>query len=129
MAQESAESPIPAEGQSDSIADSTRSTAGAVADKVSQAASQVGAAASSAIGVPREKKSPEELARSVYVGNLFFDVKEHDLRREFSKAGNVEIARVIHDHRGLSKGYANMDILPQRFRIYTDFHAIQVWLR
>ena len=102
--QESAESPNEAEDQSASIADSARSTAGAVADKVSDAASQVGAAARSAAGVPREEKTPQELARSVYVGNLFFDVKDHDLKREFSKAGNIESARIIHDHRGLSKG-------------------------
>ena len=98
-AQESVESPDPAEDQSASLADSARSTASAVADKVSDAASQVGAAASGAVGADRRTES-----NSVYVGNLFFDIKEHDLRREFSKAGNVVQAKVVHDHRGLSKG-------------------------
>ena len=41
---------------------------------------------------------------TVYVGNLFFDVKESDLQDEFSKAGPVRRARLIIDRRGLSKG-------------------------
>ena len=105
VTQESVESPSPAEDQSASLADSARSTAGAVADKVSDAASQVGAAAKSAVGAASSRdRLPEGSPKSVYVGNLFFDVKEHDLMKEFSKVGNVAEARVIHDHRGLSKG-------------------------
>lgn len=96
-----------AEDQSASLADSAKSTAGAVADKVSGAATQFSEAASSAVEAAGGKTSSQgagDLAKSVYVGNLFFDVKEHDLRTEFSKAGNVINAKVIHDHRGLSKG-------------------------
>ena len=43
-------------------------------------------------------------ARSVYVGNLFFDVRDEDLKREFEAAGQVTDVRVIMDSRGLSKG-------------------------
>ena len=102
--QEAVESPTPVEDQSSSLADSARSTASAVANKVSDAASQVGAAASSAVGADSAKPKANDYTKSIYVGNLFFDVKENDLRQEFSKAGNVVSAKVIHDHRGLSKG-------------------------
>ncbi|KAL8634769.1 MAG: hypothetical protein Q9228_007665, partial [Teloschistes exilis] len=42
---------------------------------------------------------------SVYVGNLFFDVKEEDLREEFQKCGEIESIKLIMDNRGLSKGF------------------------
>ena len=84
--------------------DTARSTAGAVADRVTDAASQVGAAAWGAIGTASVGESSTDTPKSVYVGNLFFDVKEDDLRREFSKAGNVLSVRIIYDQRGLSKG-------------------------
>ena len=41
----------------------------------------------------------------VYVGNLFFDVKEEDLQNEFEKAGRVLTTKIIEDARGLSKGF------------------------
>lgn len=40
----------------------------------------------------------------VYVGNLFFDVKEENLQQEFSRAGKVVHAKIVVDARGLSKG-------------------------
>ncbi|KAL8986874.1 MAG: hypothetical protein Q9177_003868 [Variospora cf. flavescens] len=42
---------------------------------------------------------------TVYVGNLFFDVREEDLRREFEKLGAIESVKLILDNRGLSKGF------------------------
>lgn len=41
---------------------------------------------------------------TLYVGNLFFDVSESDVQREFEKAGEVVSIRIIKDGRGLSKG-------------------------
>ena len=41
----------------------------------------------------------------VYVGNLFFDVKDVDLQNEFARAGRVLSAKIISDARGLSKGF------------------------
>ena len=46
---------------------------------------------------------PKE-GHQLYIGNLFFDVTEEDLRREFGKHGNVEQAKIVYDNRGLSKG-------------------------
>ncbi|OQD69169.1 hypothetical protein PENPOL_c002G08550 [Penicillium polonicum] len=42
---------------------------------------------------------------TVYVGNLFFDVTAEDLRKHFEKFGAVENALIVHDTRGLSKGF------------------------
>ncbi|KAJ5766224.1 uncharacterized protein N7511_003840 [Penicillium nucicola] len=50
----------------------------------------------------REKASPRT---TVYVGNLFFDVTAEDLRTQFEKYGVVENAVLVHDSRGLSKGF------------------------
>lgn len=44
----------------------------------------------------------------VYVGNLFFDVKSEDLRKEFERAGPVKSANIISDQRGLSKGFVTL---------------------
>lgn len=46
---------------------------------------------------------------SVYVGNLFFDVTENDLQKEFSRFGEIKNVRIIRDPRGLSKGYVLLD--------------------
>ena len=46
-----------------------------------------------------------EPSKNVYVGNLFFDVRTDDLKREFSSAGEIVNAKIITDQRGLSKGY------------------------
>jgi nucleolin len=42
---------------------------------------------------------------SLYVGNLFFDVTETDLVREFARFGTVNKVKIVRDPRGLSKGY------------------------
>jgi nucleolin len=43
-------------------------------------------------------------SKTLYIGNLFFDVRGEDLKREFEAAGTVTDVRVIMDSRGLSKG-------------------------
>ncbi|KAJ6128065.1 hypothetical protein N7471_009282 [Penicillium samsonianum] len=42
---------------------------------------------------------------TLYIGNLFFDVTAEDLRKQFEKFGAVENALIVHDARGLSKGF------------------------
>lgn len=48
------------------------------------------------------KKQP---TRAVYVGNLLFDITEDDLKKEFTRFGDVLSVKIIYDSRGLSKGY------------------------
>lgn len=42
---------------------------------------------------------------TVYVGNLFFDITESDLVKEFTRFGTITRAKLIRDSRGLSKGF------------------------
>lgn len=53
---------------------------------------------------PRPPATPSP---NVYVGNLFFDVTENDLQKEFSRFGEIKNVRIIRDARGLSKGYVS----------------------
>jgi len=46
---------------------------------------------------------------NLYIGNLFFDVTEEDLKREFSKFGTVASVKIISDARGLSKGFGYVE--------------------
>lgn len=50
---------------------------------------------------PREAPKPKP---TIYIGNLFFDVTENDLNKEFSRFGTIQNTRLIRDARGLSKG-------------------------
>lgn len=52
----------------------------------------------------RAPRAPAEPKPSIYVGNLFFDVTENDLQKEFSRFGEIKSIRLIKDVRGLSKG-------------------------
>lgn len=81
--------------------------ASAAAETTREAASNAyGAVADLASGSGRASNKPDTPpGPSVYVGNLFFDVREDDLRREFEKVGAIESVKVIVDNRGLSKGY------------------------
>jgi nucleolin len=54
---------------------------------------------------PADKmKRIAEPKRTVYIGNLFFDVTEDDLKKELIRFGPIEQLRLLRDGRGLSKG-------------------------
>lgn len=75
------------------------------AASVAGTAAAVGESLAGAAGFGNPSDDPTaEVSKSVYVGNLFFDVREEDLKQEFAQAGTVVNARVIMDSRGLSKG-------------------------
>ena len=106
--------------------DSVKEHASAAASQVSDAAQSAtetvtGAAqslgAAAGFGSPRNPENPGssrgntaaldgEPSATVYVGNLYFDVRSEDLKKEFERAGPIEESKVIMDHRGLSKGYS-----------------------
>lgn len=43
--------------------------------------------------------------KTLYVGNLFFEVTEASLAEYFSTYGNIVKTRIVFDARGMSKGY------------------------
>jgi nucleolin len=71
----------------------------------------VGGNSSSFDAAPRSTplgSSPKiEPSATLYVGNLFFEVSEEALERQFAHYGAIKKVRIIYDHRGLSKGYVS----------------------
>lgn len=60
-------------------------------------------------GAQRSQRAPRQEAgpsKSLYIGNLYFEVTEQTLRKEFERFGPVASTKIIFDARGLSKGYA-----------------------
>lgn len=49
-------------------------------------------------------QNSEEKKATIYIGNLFFDITESELVKEFTQFGTVSRCKVIRDTRGLSKG-------------------------
>lgn len=95
-----ASAPPPAE-------ESDRGVASEAAASIAGTATAVGQTLSGAAGFGSNRaNSVTEAppAPTVYVGNLFFDVRAEDLKREFERAGAVAEAKIIMDSRGLSKG-------------------------
>jgi RNA recognition motif-containing protein len=45
-----------------------------------------------------------EPSATVYVGNLFFDVKDNEIDEFFTKFGGVQETKIVKDIRGFSKG-------------------------
>lgn len=52
----------------------------------------------------RPARDPPTPKPTIFVGNLFFDVTEGDLEKEFARFGTIKNLRLIKDVRGLSKG-------------------------
>lgn len=52
----------------------------------------------------RPVREPPTPKPTIFVGNLFFDVTEGDLEKEFARFGTIKNLRLIKDVRGLSKG-------------------------
>ena len=86
----------------EAAAASAQTIRGYAADAASAAG--VGASAAEAIA-GRSGGEGGAQAHTLYVGNLFFDVTEDTLKKEFQRFGVVSMVRIIYDGRGLSKGY------------------------
>lgn len=117
-------------GDNASVTEAIKSAANTASTKVSDAAGQVAAAASSVVGSTSAASgyAAQEVSKTLYIGNLFFDVKAHDLEKEFSKAGKVLKTRIIQDQRGLSKGYVILH-QPSSFILKPHFDTSQVRVR
>lgn len=42
--------------------------------------------------------------RTVYVGNLYYQVTPEQLQRVFSRFGEIDTVKIVYDNRGLSRG-------------------------
>lgn len=96
--------------QASSTAGSVKSAAQTAGKAVTGAAQSLGAAAGfgSQGSEAGSDAPPAETSKTVYVGNIFFDVRSEDLKKEFERAGPVVDVKIIMDPRGLSKGFVTV---------------------
>ena len=52
----------------------------------------------------RREKSDAPPNNTIYVGNLYYEVTADQLKRVFTRFGELESVRIIYDNRGLSRG-------------------------
>jgi nucleolin len=50
---------------------------------------------------PREPRAPNNM---LYIGNLYYEVTADQLKRVFSRFGDIESVKIVYDNRGLSRG-------------------------
>lgn len=98
--------PTPEEEVENAIKTEDAEDAAPVANATKSAAAALVSPQQDTAGRDQRTNSPKE---TVYVGNLFFDVTEEDLKREMSRFGAVRKCRLMRDSRGLSKGFAYVD--------------------
>jgi hypothetical protein len=48
---------------------------------------------------------PVEPGKVLYVGNLYYEVNEDQLKRIFSRFGAIDSIKIVRDNRNLSRGY------------------------
>lgn len=103
----------------ESVSNAARNAAESVKDTAESLGAAAGFASSAGndVGGARQENAASkdgETSTTVYVGNLFFDVRGEDLRKEFERAGPVVNTKIIMDQRGLSKGYVFLSHLCTR---------------
>lgn len=129
-----------AEKTKDTVSDAAAKLAQAVGEatqqpkeKVQEAASEVSEQAQSAASsMARATRNTARSARDavdsrnpftegvtppskiLYIGNLFFEVTAPQLEAEFGQYGEIVNSRVVTDNRGLSKGFAYVEMATQK---------------
>lgn len=102
-----------AEDQS-TLASAFDSAAETTGDAFNAAATAVGGAAAQAVGRAqgedrRQFVPTDQGKKTLYVGNLFFQTTEDQVRQEFSKYGNIQKTTIIRDPAGLSRGFGYVE--------------------
>ena len=99
----------------ESVSDTVSNTAQAAVeatDSIRESATNIGSAFGIGAATPQTARwdkgtqQQDQPQHTLYIGNLFFDVTEDLLRQELSRFGNIKSVKIVHDGRGLSKGYA-----------------------
>jgi RNA recognition motif-containing protein len=60
---------------------------------------------------PRTPRTPRNTTpnKMLYIGNLYYEVTAEQLKRVFSKFGDVESTKIVYDNRGLSRGFGYVE--------------------
>ncbi|KAF2146624.1 uncharacterized protein K452DRAFT_314871 [Aplosporella prunicola CBS 121167] len=98
----STQEPTSADSQDQSTVGSAMSSAAETTQNALSAAAQ---SASNAFS----NASPEESSTTLYIGNLFYEVKEDSLRQEFQRFGTIAKTTVARDPSGLSRGFGYVE--------------------
>ena len=102
---EESEAASTAESATERATDSVRSAAQTATETVTGATQSLADVAGMGSQASGAGSDPAPASTTVYVGNLYFDVKEEDLQNEFLTAGKVLNTKIVVDARGLSKGF------------------------
>lgn len=70
-----------------------------------EAAADAAASGSRSTRSPRQSSSPAEPNNVLYIGNLYYEVTVEQLKRVFSRFGEIDNVKIVYDNRGLSRGY------------------------
>lgn len=92
----------------------TQEAAAEASEQAQSAASSVAQATRNTARSARDTFSPAPASKILYVGNLFFEVTAPQLEAEFGKYGEITNSRVVTDNRGLSKGFAYIEMSNQK---------------
>ncbi|KAF2831549.1 RNA-binding domain-containing protein [Ophiobolus disseminans] len=57
----------------------------------------------------RREKNTNPPTKTLYIGNLYYEVTTDQLKKVFSRFGEVENVKIVYDNRGLSRGFAYID--------------------
>jgi RNA recognition motif-containing protein len=57
----------------------------------------------------RREKSDTPPNKTLYIGNLYYEVTTDQLKKVFSRFGEIENVKIVYDNRGLSRGFAYVD--------------------
>ncbi|KAF2132956.1 RNA-binding domain-containing protein [Dothidotthia symphoricarpi CBS 119687] len=57
----------------------------------------------------RERTTPAEPNTMLYIGNLYYEVTTDQLKRVFSRFGEIESVKLVYDNRGLSRGFGYVE--------------------
>ena len=108
FAQTAAEAPVeenltPAQEEAQAAPTDAEHTVGI--DALQQAASPRSSGGSSGGRVDRQRRERSTVPnKTLYVGNLYYEVTSDQLKRVFSRFGDVQSVRLVYDNRGLSRG-------------------------
>ncbi|CAE7203031.1 hypothetical protein CFE70_010538 [Pyrenophora teres f. teres 0-1] len=87
----------------------------AQADPMDESATVGVDALETAINSPNGRKPRTNAPRStepnkmLYIGNLYYEVTADQLKRVFSRFGEVESVKIVYDNRGLSRGFGYVE--------------------
>ncbi|KAF2001243.1 RNA binding domain-containing protein [Amniculicola lignicola CBS 123094] len=68
--------------------------------------SALGGAGTPSFAASRHLTSPNN---TLYVGNLYYEVTEEQIKRVFSRFGSVNSVKLVYDNRGMSRGFAYIE--------------------